>query len=64
MKILEERYNQMQQEMESKKSEDLIIKENDFFGFQKIKTDKTTENQKKALKTSSIHLLKNKTKQN
>ncbi|OWK98646.1 hypothetical protein AP75_05000 [Kaistella haifensis DSM 19056] len=61
LKILEERYSQMQQEMESKKAEDLIIKETDFLGFQKIKTDKTIENYKKAIKTNNILLLKNKT---
>ena len=61
LKILEERYQEMQQEMESKKSEELIVKESDFLGFQKIKTDKTIENYKKALKTNSIQLLKNKT---
>ena len=61
LKILEERYSQMQQEMESKKAEDLIIKETDFLGFQKIKTDKTVENYKKAIKTNNIQLLKNKT---
>ena len=61
LKILEERYSQMQQEMESKRSEELIVKESDFLGFQKIKTDKTIENYKKALKTNSIQLLKNKT---
>ncbi|WP_374362219.1 hypothetical protein [Cloacibacterium sp.] len=61
LKILEERYSQMQQEMESKKAEDLIVKESDFLGFQKIKTDKTIENYKKAIKTNQIKLLKNKT---
>lgn len=61
LKILEERYSQMQQEMESKKVEDLIVKESDFLGFQKIKTDKTIENYKKAIKTNNIQLLKNKT---
>ncbi|MFN3021356.1 hypothetical protein ACK1KB_10260 [Chryseobacterium sp. TY3] len=61
LKILEERYSQMQQEVESKKSEDLIVKESDFLGFQKIKTDKTIENYKKAIKTNNIQLLKNKT---
>ena len=61
LKILEERYSQMQQEMESKKAEDLIIKETDFLSLQKIKTDKTIENYKKAIKTKSIKLLKNKT---
>lgn len=61
LKILEERYSQMHQEMESKKSEDLIVKESDFLGFQKIKTDKTIENYKKTIKTNNIQLLKNKT---
>lgn len=61
LKILEERYNEIKTELESKKSEDLIVKESDFFGFQKIKTDKTIENYKKAIKTKSIQLLKNKT---
>jgi len=61
LKILEKRYSQMQQEMESKKSEELIVKESDFLGFQKIKTDKTIENYKKAIKTNNIQLLKNKT---
>ena len=33
----------------------------DFLGFQKIKTDKTIENYKKAIKTNNILILKNKT---
>ena len=61
LKILEERYSQMQQEMESKNSEEFIVKESDFLGFQKIKTDKTIENYEKAFKTNNIQLLKNKT---
>ena len=61
LKILEERYSQLQQELESKKAEDLIVKESDFLGFQKIKTDKTIENYKKAIKTNNIQLFKNKT---
>ena len=60
-KILEERYRKMQQELESKKFEELIVIESDFLGFQKIKTDKTIENYKKAIKTNNIQLLKNKT---
>jgi len=60
LKILEERYQEMQQEMESKKSEELIVKESDFLGFQKIKTDKTIENYKMVIKTNNIQLLKNK----
>lgn len=61
LKILEERYNEIKTELQSKKSEDLIVKESDFLGFQKIKTDKTIENYKKAIKTNNIQLLKNKT---
>ncbi len=61
LKILEERYSQLQKELESKKSEDLIVKESDFLGFQKIKMGKTIENYKKAIKTNNIQLLKNKT---
>ena len=61
LKILEERYNEIKTELESKKSEDLIVKESDFLGFQKIKTDKTIENYKKAIKTNNIQLLKSKT---
>ncbi len=61
LKILEERYSQLQQELEYKKAEDLIVKKSDFLGFQKIKKDKTIENYKKAIKTNNIQLLKNKT---
>ncbi|AZZ57910.1 hypothetical protein D1Z97_10395 [Riemerella anatipestifer] len=51
----------MHQEMNSKKADDLIVKQSDFLGFQKIKTDKTIENYKKAIKTNAIQILKNKT---
>ncbi|PPZ90923.1 hypothetical protein C3729_10915 [Cloacibacterium normanense] len=61
LKILEERCNEMQQEIDSKKAEDLIVKESDFLGFQKIKTDKTIENYKKAIKSNNLQILKNKT---
>ena len=61
LNILEERYNEMKSEIESKNAEDFIVKESDFLGFQKIKTDKTIENYKKALKTNNIQLRKNKT---
>ena len=61
LNILDERYNEMKSEMEPKNAEDLIVIESDFLGFQKIKTDKTIENYKKALKTNNIQLLKNKT---
>ena len=39
------------------------MKEPDFLGFQRIKTDKTIENFKKALKANHLKLLKNKTEQ-
>ena len=61
LKILEERYSQLQQELEYKKAEDLIVKKSDFLGFQKIKMGKTIENYKKAIKTYNIQLLKTKT---
>ena len=61
MKILEERCNEMQQEIDSRKPEELIVKEADFLGFQKIKTDKTIENYKKAIKSNNLQLLKSKT---
>lgn len=59
--ILEQRCSQMQQELESNKPEEFIVKESDFLGFQKIKTNKTIENFKMAIKTNNILLLKNKT---
>ena len=61
LKILEERCNEMQQEIDSRKPEELIVKEADFLGFQKIKTDKTIENYKKAIKSNNLQLLKSKT---
>ena len=61
LKVLEERYNLMKSEMGSKKSEELIVKENDFLGFKKIKTDKTIENYEKAFRTYKSTILKNKT---
>lgn len=60
-KVLEERFNTMKSEMSSKKSEELIVKENDFLGFKKIKTDKTIANYQKALRTYKSTILKNKT---
>ncbi|MGX9987133.1 hypothetical protein [Soonwooa purpurea] len=51
----------MKSEISSKKSEDLIVKENDFLGFKKIKTDKTIANYEKALRTYKSTILKNKT---
>jgi len=61
LKVLEERYDLMKSEMGSKKSEDLVVKENDFLGFKKIKTDKTIENYEKAFRTYKSTILKNKT---
>lgn len=61
LKILEERHNEMKSEIESKKSEELIVKESDFLGFQKIKIEKTVENYEKALKVQNTELVKNKT---
>ncbi len=61
IKILEEIKNNLQSEIDSKKSEELIVKETDFLGFQRIKTDKTIENYQKALKSNNLKLLKNKT---
>lgn len=61
LKVLEERYDLMKSEMVSKNSEELVVKENDFLGFKKIKTDKTIENYEKAFRTYKSTILKNKT---
>ncbi|SEQ06793.1 hypothetical protein [Epilithonimonas lactis] len=61
LKVLEERYETMRSEMGSTKSEELVVKENDFLGFKKIKTDKTIDNYEKAFRTYKSILLKNKT---
>ena len=61
LKVLEERYDTMKSEMGSTKSEELVVKENDFLGFKKIKTDKTIENYEKAFRTYKSTILKNKT---
>ena len=61
LRILEERETEIIAAIESKESEKFLVKEPDFVGFQRIKTDKTIENFKKALKANSIKLLKNKT---
>ncbi len=60
LKTLEERYNQMKSEIASKKFEELIVKERDLLGFQRIKTDKTIENYEKTFKVYNTLLLKNK----
>ncbi|MDF2932882.1 MAG: Mobilization protein BmpH [Chryseobacterium sp.] len=61
LKVLEERFNTMKSEISSKKSEELIVKENDFLGFKKINTDKTIANYEKALRTYKSTIIKNKT---
>ncbi|MEN5130919.1 hypothetical protein [Elizabethkingia anophelis] len=61
LKVLEERFNTMKSEISSKKSEELLVKENDFLGFKKIKTDKTIANFEKAFRTYKSIILKNKT---
>jgi len=61
LKVLEKKYDTMKSEMSSKKSDELVVKENDFLGFKKIKTDKTIENYEKAFRTYKSTILKNKT---
>lgn len=61
LKVLEERFDIMKSEMSSKKSEELIVKENDFLGFKKIKTDKTIENYEKAFRSYRSIIQKSKT---
>jgi len=61
LKVLEERFNTMKSEISSKKPEELIVKENDFLGFKKIKTDKTIANYEKAFRIYKSTILKNKT---
>lgn len=61
LKALEERYNEMKSEINSKKFEELIVKEPDILGFQRIKTEKTIENYEKAFKGYNTKFLKNKT---
>ncbi len=59
-KALEEKIETIKTELSSTKSEDLIVKESDFLGFQHIKTNKTIENYKKTFKTYNAQILKNK----
>ncbi|UMQ44127.1 plasmid recombination protein [Chryseobacterium sp. Y16C] len=61
LKVLEERFNTLKSEMSSTKSEELVVKENDFLGFQKIKTDKTIANYEKAFRSYRSIIQKNKT---
>lgn len=57
---LDEKINVIKSELSSKKFEDLIVKESDFLGFKKIRTDQTLDNYEKAFKTYNIQLRKNK----
>jgi len=61
LKILEERKNEIKKELSSDKFEELIIKEPDFLGFQRMKTEKTLMNMEKIFKAQKNQLLKNKT---
>ena len=58
---MEERAEKLQSEIDSKKTEEFIVKESDFLGFQRIKTEKTFENYEKAITSHNLKLLKNKT---
>lgn len=57
---LDKKINNVKSELSSKKFEDLIVKESDFLGFKKIRTDQTLDNYEKAFKTYNIQLSKNK----
>lgn len=60
LKILEERKNEIKKEISSDKFEELIIKEPDFLGFQRMKTEKTLANMEQLFKAQKAQLLKNK----
>jgi len=60
LKALEVKIEEIKTELSSTKSEDLIVMESDFLGFQHIKTDKTIENYKKKIKIYNAQILKNK----
>lgn len=55
---LQSKIKDLKAEIGSKKFEDLIVKENDFLGFNRIKTDKTIDNYEKAFKSYTIQLMK------
>jgi hypothetical protein len=61
LRILPEQNSERKSEISPEKFEELIIKEPDFLGFQKMKTEKTLMNFRKYLKTQKYQLLKNKT---
>ncbi|MCC3214567.1 plasmid recombination protein [Chryseobacterium sp. X308] len=58
--LLNNKITEIKATLNSKKFEDLIVKEDDFLGFSKIKTDKTIENYERAFKSYNTELLKNK----
>ncbi|WPO91763.1 hypothetical protein [Chryseobacterium sp. HR92] len=58
--LLNNRITEIKATLNSKRCEDLIVKENDFLGFRKIKTDKTIENYERVFKSYNIELFKNK----
>ncbi|GAB0157510.1 hypothetical protein CHRYSEOSP005_27880 [Chryseobacterium sp. Alg-005] len=60
LSALEEKIIELRAELDSRKFEDLIVKEADFLGFQRIKTDKTIANYEKTFKVYNMTLLKNK----
>ncbi|MPS66515.1 MAG: hypothetical protein DI622_09880 [Chryseobacterium sp.] len=55
---LQDKINDLKTEIGSKKFEELIVKENDFLGFNRIKTDKTIDNYEKVFKSYTIQLMK------
>ncbi|WP_372482967.1 hypothetical protein AB9J70_15735 [Elizabethkingia anophelis] len=60
LKVLEERKSEIKKEVSHEKFEELIIKEPDFLGFQRMKTEKTLMNMEKIFKAQKAQLLKNK----
>ncbi|MDH5035433.1 hypothetical protein [Chryseobacterium cucumeris] len=61
LKVLEKRLNTMKSEMSSEKSQQLIVKENDFLGFKRLNTNKTVANYEKAFRSYRSIIQKNKT---
>ncbi len=60
LKILEERKSEIKKELSHEKFEELIVKESDFLGFQRMKTEKTLANMEQLFKAQEAQLLKNK----
>lgn len=61
LKVLEERFNIMKSELSSDRSQQLIVKENDFLGFKRLNTDKTVANYEKAFRSYRSAIQKSKT---